>query len=53
MSKSEKRKITVSNDGPYLISGDIPLKVEIITNNKEGFSWDWKQGKTCALIVKE
>lgn len=45
MVKSEK-KIIVSKDGPYVVSGDIPLSVEIITNNKEGFSWDWKKGKT-------
>lgn len=46
MDKSKERKIIVSKDGPYLVSGDIPLSVEIITNNKEGFSWDWKKGKT-------
>lgn len=45
MDKPEK-KIIVNKDGPYLILGDIPLNVEIITNNKEGFSWDWKKGKT-------
>ncbi len=40
------KKIVVSKDGPYLVSGNIPLSVQVITPNKEGFSWDWKQGKT-------
>jgi CDGSH-type Zn-finger protein len=43
---SLQRKIVVSKHGPYLISGNIPLTAQIITPNKEGFSWDWKQGKT-------
>ena len=38
-------KIVVSKDGPYLVSGNIPLKVQIITPNKEGLSWDWKDGQ--------
>ncbi len=28
------------------MSGDVPLSVQVITANREGFSWDWKQGKT-------
>ena len=46
MGKSEEKKITIAKDGPYIVSGDIPLTVEVITNNKEGYSWDWKKGKT-------
>ena len=41
-----ERKITITKNGPYVVSGDIPLTVEIITNNKDGYSWDWKKGKT-------
>ena len=40
------KKIIVSQEGPYLVSGNIPLTVQIITPDKEGFSWDWKEGKT-------
>jgi CDGSH-type Zn-finger protein len=43
---SVQKRIVVSKDGPYLVSGSIPLAVQIIAPNKEGFSWDWKQGKT-------
>ena len=46
MVKSKKSmKIVVSKDGPYLVSGNVPLSIQIITPNKEGLSWDWKQGK--------
>ena len=46
MGKSEEKKITIVKNGPYIVSGDIPLTIEVITNNKEGYSWDWKKGKT-------
>jgi CDGSH-type Zn-finger protein len=39
-------KIVVSKDGPYLVSGKVPLKMQIITPNREGLSWDWKQAKS-------
>jgi CDGSH-type Zn-finger protein len=38
-------KITVSKDGPYIVSGEIPMHLQTITPNKEGLSWEWKQGK--------
>jgi CDGSH-type Zn-finger protein len=40
------KKTIIDKDGPYIVSGDVPLTVEIITNNKDEFSWYWKQGKT-------
>jgi CDGSH-type Zn-finger protein len=44
-TNANQRKIVVSADGPYMVSGNIPLSTQIITPNSEGFSWDWKQGK--------
>ena len=41
-------KITVSKDGPYVISGNIPLSMQVIVPNKEGLSWDWKEAKKIA-----
>jgi len=41
----DKMKIVVSKNGPYIVSGDVPLNVQVITPNKEGFSWDWVEGK--------
>jgi len=40
------KKIIVSKNGLYLVSGNIPLAVQVITPNEEGLSWDWKQGET-------
>ena len=40
------KKITVTRNGPYLVSGNIPLALQVITPDEEGFSWDWKEGKT-------
>lgn len=40
-----EKKIIISDNGPYIVSGDVPLEIQIIVNNKEGFSWDWKKGK--------
>ena len=47
MVKSKQdMKIVVSKDGPYIVSGNVPLSMQIITPNKEGLSWDWKEAKT-------
>jgi len=46
MVKSRKgMKIVVSKDGPYQVTGGVPLSMQIITPNKEGMSWDWKKAK--------
>jgi CDGSH-type Zn-finger protein len=44
--QEEKMKIVVSENGPYIVSGDVPLSIQTITPNKEGLSWDWIKGKT-------
>jgi CDGSH-type Zn-finger protein len=47
MSDSEKpMTIMISKDGPYLISGGIPLSLETIGTNAQGESWEWEPGKT-------
>jgi len=46
MNDSHEKKIIVSENGPYLVSGGIPIAVQVITPNKEGFSWEWKQGES-------
>jgi len=46
MGKTSGRKIVVTKDGPYTVSGGIPLSLQIITPNDEGLSWDWKEAKT-------
>ncbi len=42
----DKMKIVVSKDGSYIVSGGVPLKMQIITPNKDGLSWDWKEAKS-------
>lgn len=44
----DEMKVVVSKDGPYLVSGNVPVSVQIIVPNDEGFSWDWKEGKSFA-----
>jgi CDGSH-type Zn-finger protein len=39
-------KIVVSKNGPYLVFGDLPVDIQIITPNQEGMSWEWTQGKS-------
>ncbi|MDA4137350.1 MAG: CDGSH iron-sulfur domain-containing protein [Thaumarchaeota archaeon] len=46
MTEIPERKIVVSKDGPYVVSGGIPLTMEIIEPNDEGLSWNLKSAKT-------
>ena len=36
-------KIIVSKDGPYLVTGSVPLRMQVIVPNRDGLSWDWKE----------
>jgi CDGSH-type Zn-finger protein len=38
-------KISVAKNGPYVVSGKIPLSMQIIQPNKEGLSWEWEKAK--------
>jgi CDGSH-type Zn-finger protein len=38
---SEKPRIVVSKDGPYLVSGGLPLEKEIILNDEAGDALEW------------
>lgn len=46
MTESQEEKIVVTKDGPYLVSGDMPVTLQVITPNREGASWDWKEGQS-------
>jgi CDGSH-type Zn-finger protein len=46
MSEAVEQKIIVTQNGPYVVSGSIPLSVQTIAANAEGESWEWEQGKT-------
>jgi CDGSH-type Zn-finger protein len=38
-------KITISKDGPYIVTGGVPLSMMIIQPNQDGLSWDWQEAK--------
>ena len=44
-SFSREKRIVVSENGPYLVSGGVPLRIQHIVPNEEGMSWDWNVGK--------
>ncbi len=43
--KNEEPKIKVSKNGPYLVSGSVPLSREAIITDKEGVPEKWKEEK--------
>jgi CDGSH-type Zn-finger protein len=46
LSKSPSEpKIVVSENGPYLVTGGVPLRLQTITPNREGLSWEWTEGR--------
>ncbi len=38
-------QITITKDGPYLVSGEIPVAEQHIVTNSEGDSLEWREGK--------
>ena len=51
----EQPRITVSKNGPYLVSGEVPIAGQTIVKDDAGDSVGWRQGKkhdpkqSCAL----
>lgn len=43
---SEQPKITVLEHGPYVVTGHVPLSLEVITPNRQGGSWEWKRERS-------
>src|ERR1700691_139636 len=41
---AETAKVQIAKDGPYLVSGGLPLLTETIGANREGDSVKWKPG---------
>jgi CDGSH-type Zn-finger protein len=42
---TEKRRIRVVENGPYLVDGDVPLANQHIVTNDAGDSLEWREGK--------
>ena len=45
MKPSPNAQITVTENGPYLVSGNLPVAEQHIVTNGEGDSLDWREGK--------
>jgi CDGSH-type Zn-finger protein len=45
MSKRDGLKITITKDGPYLVTGGVPLQHQHVVTNSEGESLDWRAGE--------
>jgi CDGSH-type Zn-finger protein len=43
--RANGHKVVVTKDGPYLVTGSVPLAMQLIAPNTEGASWDWVQGR--------
>jgi CDGSH-type Zn-finger protein len=43
--KNDSMKITVSKNGPYLVTGGVPLIQEEICNDDEGYCRTWREAK--------
>jgi CDGSH-type Zn-finger protein len=39
-------KIVVSKNGPYLVSGQVPIAIETIGVDADGGSWEWIRGRS-------
>ena len=44
MDAERTRKIVVTKNGPYLVSGGVPVAVQVIGTNEAGGSWEWEPG---------
>jgi CDGSH-type Zn-finger protein len=44
--KTNGHKVVITEDGPYVVSGSVPLAVQVIAPNTAGFSWDWVPGRS-------
>jgi CDGSH-type Zn-finger protein len=42
---SEEQRLEIIKDGPCRVYGKVPLRIQVITPNQAGLSWDWKTDK--------
>ena len=40
---NNERKVKITQKGPYIISGSIPLSKQIIVTDAEGYSYEWRE----------
>ncbi len=44
MTEHPGPRIVVTENGPYHVFGDLPIAIQTIIPNRDGLSWEWKQG---------
>ena len=44
-SPSDKARVTVTEDGPYIVTGDVPLAKQTIVLDGDGGSEAWREGE--------
>ena len=52
MSEASDFKIRIAPNGPYLVSGGVPLSKQHIVTNQEGESIEWREGKSYPATPK-
>jgi CDGSH-type Zn-finger protein len=53
MSSTNKQlSVTVSKDGPYIVSGEARLTEQVIVTNAEGDSLQWREGEVYEAAAK-
>ena len=48
MSAEETPQIIVTHNGPYVVTGGVPMTMQVIQPNSAGESWEWTEGETLA-----
>jgi CDGSH-type Zn-finger protein len=46
MPKSPEPRIVVSENGPYVVTGKVPIHIQTITADRDGMSWEWEEGRS-------
>jgi CDGSH-type Zn-finger protein len=44
-TENDKQMITVSRNGPYLVSGEVPISEQVIVADAEGTAIEWREGR--------
>lgn len=52
MSEKSAPQITIAENGPYLIAGDVPVTVETMRNDGHESSWTWEVGASVPVGAK-
>ena len=49
MMKEDEPRIKISKDGPYIVTGRVPLSVQLVVSDDDGIPVEWNTGHTYPL----